>query len=1455
MPEETGPLDLPVRVGRYVLGPVLGVGGFAVVVRARDELLDADVAVKILTPRHAGDPEVRERFVREARMLRRVRSPAVVTVHDVGETKDGRPYLVMDLAGGGVLQDRLAAPWRDTRDLEHLVRTLADGLGALHAAGVVHRDIKPANLLVMSDRRAKPGAGAPAVLTEGERLVIGDLGLAKDQLASSYGPTMIGGTPGFQAPEQQEVGGRIEPRTDVYAATAVLWVALSGEAPPAPEQLPVKLLDLPERWRPVLRRGMAPDAVDRFGSMGEWVEAVLGVEDFAGLQGRGPSVAGARLEAALPYKGLAAFQPGDAVLFFGRSELVDQLVARLGQCAVLVIGGPSGSGKSSLLRAGLLPAIAGGALPGSKSWPICLLTPAERPLVSLLDAAAAVAGVSNLPSVEDLKADPAALGSALPDQTVIAVDQLEELFTLCSDSGDRQAFLEVLEGFSRGARPRARVVMAIRADFYGSCAAFRWLAGTINRSHLLVGPMSRAQLQEAIVGPARRVGLNLEGALVERVLSDAGDDAGALPLVSHALVETWLRREDERLTLAGYEAAGGVTGAIGRTADEVWEALDDSQKLCARRLLPQLVHPGDGAADTKRLMSWREVGKDAAAREVVSRFAQSRLLTVDDKGVQLAHEALLRSWGRLASWVEESRDDLRQGERLAEAAREWDRQGRLEDLLYRGVPLAAALQWRERRAGAVEGLTDTFVEAAAEAETRREEAKRLRTERDRRTRKRVLVGLSGLTTVALVASAVAGVALLRSREANLLASEQLARGLAASAVDLAGANPFLATMLAAEAMVRTDPPLAEARDALVRSRLALGGSRLVPYGDPIPVGDAVALAVGPDGERAATGNRDGSVDLWDLGSTNRLAGLNGPSSGVHGLAFGPGGDRLIAATADGNLWRWELGSPADAAEGEVVAETGSIVWGVAAAPSSSLVAATTTSGQVWLIDAASGEQVGVLDPAAGELLSVAFSPDGALLVAGSARGEVFVWDLADRSLKYGPVAAHSSDVWELVPTETPEGPRFATVSSDGTARLWDLGTGEAVSGGPFEADGHAIPIGVRGATFGPGSDVLTLGGPDGALYSWSMSKRQVLEVGEAMHRDRITQAGRSAGGETLVTLADDRTIQVWTERARPGAVVEIGDVGARPRSMAVSPDGRVLAVGTGAGDVVLLGEDGDRRPGFGGHSGAVSAVGFAGPSMLITGDEEGVLRLWNADSGELLSERPAGGGAIRTMAVGGGRSLLVTGDEGGVVGFWDAGSLEPITEAARLGSAITDVAIGGSAPTVAASTRRGEVGLWDGAGRNIGEPLRVIDDTVWGVALHPAAQILAAAGADEVLSLWSLEDSAAPERTRELGSHRLGALDVVFVDPGTVAVGTGEGLVQLWDAASGQRIGPGLEVAAGPVRYVVGSQGTVWAAADSGKVVRIDVLDVRAACSAAASSFDARQRERLLAGRPSVACG
>jgi WD40 repeat protein/transcriptional regulator with XRE-family HTH domain len=366
-----------------------------------------------------------------------------------------------------------------------------------------------------------------------------------------------------------------------------------------------------------------------------------------------------------PYRGLARFEPDDSDLFFGREALVTDLRELVREHRFAAVFGASGSGKSSLLRAGLIPRLrqAAGA---ERPAVIRVLTPGERPARTHEQALVARDGDA---------------------ETWVIVDQFEELFTLCHDREERDRFLGLLLTALRP-ESRLRVVVAVRGDFYGHCAGHRELAEAVCRANLLVGPLGRDELREVITGPAASAGLNVERALTARIIDEVVDQPGALPMLSHALLETWRRRRGRMLTLAAYEEAGGVRGAIAATAEEVYGGLSAEQGRVARRILLRLIAPGDSTADTRRPASRAELG--SGARDVLERLVGARLVTLDGDTVELAHEALITGWPRLAGWIEEGRDRLRAQRRLGEAARGWEELERDPGALYRGTRLARA---------------------------------------------------------------------------------------------------------------------------------------------------------------------------------------------------------------------------------------------------------------------------------------------------------------------------------------------------------------------------------------------------------------------------------------------------------------------------------------------------------------------------------------------------------------------------------------------------------------------------------------------------------------------------------------------------------------------------------------------------------------------------------------------
>ncbi len=439
-------------------------------------------------------------------------------------------------------------------------------------------------------------------------------------------------------------------------------------------------------------------------------------------------------ERVCPYKGLASFDVGDADAFFGRERVVAELVARLPGATLLGVVGPSGSGKSSIVRAGLSAALAGGALPGSEDWAQVVIRPGEHPLDELAGARRSERG----------------------KKLLLVVDQLEEVFTLCRDDAERMVFLDAL---TRPA-PDETIVVAARADFYGRFAALPALASLLAENHVLVGPMKAEDLRRAIELPSRKAGLSVEPALVDALVADVVDEPGGLPLLSTALVELWQHRDGRTLRLETYRGSGGVRGAVARIAEEAYEGFTPEQRETARAILLRLASvEGDDAVRRRAPLSELELEANEDAARVVAVLTESRLVTVSEDGLEVAHEALLREWPRLREWLEEDAEGRRLHGHLIRSAREWDDAGRDPAELYRGARLAGALDWAGDHGAELNELESAFVaesQAAAEAESRR----------IRRTNRRLQLLLAGAVVFLVAAVAGGSLAVLQSVEAR-----------------------------------------------------------------------------------------------------------------------------------------------------------------------------------------------------------------------------------------------------------------------------------------------------------------------------------------------------------------------------------------------------------------------------------------------------------------------------------------------------------------------------------------------------------------------------------------------------------------------------------------------------------------------------------------------------------------
>ncbi|GAA2695554.1 NACHT and WD repeat domain-containing protein [Actinoplanes palleronii] len=898
-----------------------------------------------------------------------------------------------------------------------------------------------------------------------------------------------------------------------------------------------------------------------------------------------------------PYPGLASFQPADAPWFRGREAQVAELLARLSEQTVggppLVVTGVSGAGKSSLLRAGLLPAIGAGRLgPEATRWPWLVLTPGSTPLHDLVQSLTGLIRHpptgQTLPSAGEIRREPQLLGrlaGAAADRgrrPVIVVDQFEELFTQCPDPAERLAFAAALTG----AAP-ALVVIAVRSDFYPACVALPPLAELLATGHVVLGPLDAEALRRVVVEPAEQAGLTVDPGLPELMLGDLGADPlggrpaaagggyepGALPLLAHALRATWERRQGDRLTVEAYRETGGIRHAIAETAERIYLDLTPEDQEVLRVALLSLV-----TVTSNNTVVRRRGERSPGGSRVLDRLVAERLVTAGTDTVEISHEALLTGWPRLAGWVSEAEADLELRQRVIESAKDWERSGHDPDLLLRGARLLAARE-RLTDAGGLPAEARAFLAAGAEAAERTETARRRANGRLRRLAAGLAVALLLAVAGGLVAVNQQQVAVEKKQEAQASRQNALSRQYAVEALNALDRDEITAVRRALDGW--QESPTVEARGALLSAQMAnsIGTLGTEPGGH--------SAAVSPDGARIAIGYRDGTIRLWDaetlapIGEQLVTPGED-TQQPVVSVAFSADGRFLLSsALAAGSLQIWDAGTGRSLR---------SLPGGAAATwlPGTSTVVASRTDLKV------SGAQLGMWDAATGRL------------IRSIPVGDYFAYDI----------------------TISPDGAYVAIGKSmTAPARVWRLSDGKVVTDIPETVHVAFAPDG-------------TLVGANrfGQLAQWSVPAGKKL-------RTMIPDAGTPGAGR-IATTPDGAVIANNGNRSSvvfslTGDTKTTQDTGvAAYTAAAVSPDGH-LAVVTGLDAPTAVFR---RTTTWLRHDGLVLSSSFSPDGRrLATAVEDGRVRVWDTASRLLVTEIRAGGGLGRASYAAGGTLVVATG--------------------------------------------------------------------------------------------------------------------------------------------------------------------------------------------------------------------
>ncbi len=1393
----------------YQLQGEIGKGGFGRVLKAFQASVNRQVAIKVIHTEYVNHPEFIRNFEREAQLVARLEHPHIVSLYDYWR-EPGGAYLVMPYYQGGNVRSALKryGVWSIENVLK-LLNQLTPALVFAHQHGVVHRDIKPENI----------------VMDTANNVFLTDFGIAIDlyrEKSEAISERLSFGSPMYVSPEQI-VDDTITPQADIYSMGLLTFELLVGQLPffsetttqiiqrqiyePLPAlsklrpEFPVELdtviwqataKTLDARYRDIL-----DFLTDFHKAIGQQItsfqETLPARVTMAPVTEQATQPLDTQIIEIIqinPYVGLRSFEEGDSHYFFGRAKIVSQLTNVLLKTDVhgrfIALVGPSGSGKSSVVRSGLIPIIRTGVVPGSSQWFVITMTPGGDPLANLADKLLSITRqpIDNL--AEKLAESDTALRDLLPemtaydDQILIVVDQFEELFTQTTSIPKRMCFLNNLYQAIMAETSQVRVVVTLRADFYDRPLVYAPFSELLQDNTILLLPMTATELEQVIEQPAIQAGLRVDPQLTATLIDDLQGQKVKLPLLQYALTELFEQHQDSFLALETYENIGGVVGSLTRRVEMVFDELTSKQKTVAQRLFLQLVsYEESGEPVRRRILQEQVLGQGVnpyMLEHVLEQFGQHRLLTFDRDAVtrsptiELAHEALITHWDRFGHWIEENRLSLMARQRLSIATREWLEQGHDPSYLASGGRL---LQFEELTQDSAIILTSEehgYIDMS------------IRKRQQARQRVQMFVAmLAVISVVAVIAAILAAQGQNQAEEArqsaeeerdraNIAAAEAQSRALAAISLnkDVSG---DLALLLAAQAY-RTDETY-EARNSLLRALQAHTFVQHYLHGHTDQIRD---LVVDPSSDLLVSAGRDLGIRRWDTETLQPIGELlTGHEGWINAVAISPDGRLIASASSDNTVRLWDTETGVEVVE--PFSQHSDAIWDIAFDPTGQLVLSTSVNGEALVWNVKSGEVQTMLSHGDAAVYAGLFASDNTVLTA-SADGIIRRWDAETGELEAESEVEHEN--WVLTLALDESGQTLASGGADQKIAFWDTETLKLIG----LIDGaHAGWI--RDLAFSPNGQLLVSSADDGSVRLWQTSNTHLIRELSRLHDGPIWSVA-FIGNTQIMTADDNAQIIAWelSSPAQPGIDYELSD---KPiLVMDVSSSGELAArAGTESNDTptglieVFDPTNGAVLHTIDAHNGQIIGLAFSPKDdLLVSVGVDGWVNVWSTEGelahqieglalslafspdGETLFLGTSDGGliqhnlesktstltldglqegqAVTALAVSRDGALLATGGRDTSVQVWNLADLTQVAQFDAHQRVITALEFDATGSRLVSSSRDGDIMIWDINGH---QRLALFDahgDWVTDLVIDDVHSILASSGRDGQVRFWDL---------------------------------------------------------------------------------------------------------------------